>query len=203
MSSRTNPFGSIAASSDLESLLAWASGFTSLTLDLGAGDGRFARTLAQASPERAVVAVDTCGDNARNHLRRAPANLRFVVADARALPESLCAACGEVVINFPWGSLLEELLNPTHGLAASIADRPLVARINGGALAEAGFDFERGAQRLIASFRSAGIEAQIQILNQDDLRAIPCTWAKRLAFGRDPRAIELRSNPVARSLAAD
>lgn len=203
MSSRTNPFVSIATPSELEALLAWAGHFTGLTLDLGAGDGRFARTLAQASPERAVVAIDTCGANARSELRRAPANLRFVVADARVLPEPLSAAASEIVINFPWGSLLDELLNPTHELVASIADRPLVARVNGGALAEAGFDFEHGSRRLLESFRHAGTEAQARILNQADLRTIPCTWAKRLAFGRDPRAIELRSNPAARSLAAD
>ena len=198
MSSRTHSCGSIATPDDLSALLAWAGDYPDLTLDLGAGDARYARDLAHAMPDRAVLAVDTCGTNATRQLRKAPGNLRFLVADARSLPHQLSSLDCTVVINFPWGSLLAALLRPEPDFVASLAGRPLLVRVNAGALAEAGFAFDDGVRRLVQVLDRAGANPRVRALCPDDLRNIPSTWSKRLAFGRDPRAIELRSVPPAR-----
>ncbi len=203
MSSRTNSLASIATSADLDALLAWADAYSSLTLDLGAGDGRFARELARNAPERAVIAVDTCEANARRELRRMPENARFVVADAIGLPQPLLTRASLITVNFPWGSLLRALLDESHPLMATIARRSIVVRVNGGALEEAGYDVDTGKTRLLSAMRRAGADASVRTLEASDLRQVPTTWSKRLAFGRDPRAIELRGTPCPRAIAAD
>ena len=130
MSSRTHSCGSIATPDDLSALLAWAGDYPDLTLDLGAGDARYARDLAHAMPDRAVLAVDTCGTNATRQLRKAPGNLRFLIADARSLPHQLSSLDCTVVINFPWGSLLAALLRPEPDFVASLAGRACAPESN-------------------------------------------------------------------------
>jgi len=63
-------------------------------------------------------------------------------------------------------------------------------RLNGGALAEAGWDLDAGASQIHHALQQAGWQVQSPArLTVHDLRSFPSTWAKRLAFGRDPRAV--------------
>jgi hypothetical protein len=65
-------------------------------------------------------------------------------------------------------------------------------RLNGGALAEQGWSLEDGVERIFENLTSAGWNLRKpQMLDSRALRAFPSTWAKRLAFGRDPRAVQL------------
>lgn len=95
-------------------------------------------------------------------------------------------------MNFPWGSLLAGLLSAQTGLPAGLAAvvRPgarIEVRLNGGALHEAGTT--RVRQLLLAAGFVIGRPA---VLGAAELRRLPTTWAKRLAFGRDPRGMVLR-----------
>ncbi|HLJ80162.1 MAG TPA: hypothetical protein VKT52_01670, partial [Ktedonobacterales bacterium] len=59
-------------------------------------------------------------------------------------------------------------------------------------LAEQGWSLEHGAARVQQRLRAAGVDLRAPIaLDGYALRTYPTTWAKRLAFGRDPRAIAL------------
>ncbi|HSB00677.1 MAG TPA: hypothetical protein VLE49_08505, partial [Anaerolineales bacterium] len=63
---------------------------------------------------------------------------------------------------------------------------------NSGALTEAGTTLEAGAEQIGSNLLRAGWQVGTPaIMNATMLRAFPTTWAKRLAFGRDPRAIAL------------
>lgn len=179
---------------DLEAISAWARRYEAIVLDLGAGDGRFARALVESRPEAGVIAVDTCGENAVRELRRAPENLRFIVADALTLPDELHALASETTINFPWGSLLRAMLAGDERLYRVLGRQALTIRVNAGAIAEAGYDFDAGSAALLRAVRRATpATLRTRRLDRADLKQIPSTWAKRLAFGRDPRAIEIKT----------
>jgi hypothetical protein len=52
--------------------------------------------------------------------------------------------------------------------------------------------------RLEAAYRYAGLAVRARPLSHDELRALPTTWAKKLAFsGQDRRFVELRGHVVA------
>lgn len=168
-----------------------------ILLDLGTGDGRYARTLAAKHPDWFVIGVDSCRENLREHSQAKLRNLLFVIASAQDLPCELEGLFSQVTINFPWGSLLESLLSGDPKLVRSLksVSRPragLDLRLNGGALAEAGKTLEAGTDRIYYNLLQAGWQlAHPVIMNSGTLKRFPSTWAKRLAFGRDPRAMML------------
>ncbi len=176
--------------------------YPALWLDLGTGDGRFVRRVAEAQPDTLVIGIDACYANLRTEARRAPANAAFVVADALAMPpeiaDALVGKATRVTINFPWGSLLRGLLPGDERLLAPLAawtapGARLEARLNGGALAEIGWELAAGVRAARYGLAANGFAIQPPTpLGVDELRACPTTWARRLAFGRDPRAFLLR-----------
>jgi 16S rRNA (adenine(1408)-N(1))-methyltransferase len=178
-------------------LAARTTGYQSVLIDLGTGDGRFARHAAEARPDRFVIGVDTCRENLQSASRSALSNLLFLIADARALPSALDGLASQITINFPWGSLLADLLESPPAALGSllVATRPgavIQICLNGGALEEAGLSLEAGAGRLQQIMTGMGCRSRPALLmNSDHLRAFPSTWARRLAAGRDPRALLL------------
>lgn len=166
-------------------------------LDLGTGDGRYARTLAQEHPDWFVIGLDACRENLREHSQAKRQNLLFVIASAQELPKELNGLASHISINFPWGSLLESLLAGDalllRGLErVSCSSASLDVRLNGGALAEAGTTLEAGAHTIHRHLLQAGWQVRTPALMDGmSLRKFPSTWAKRLAFGRDPRMLVL------------
>jgi hypothetical protein len=157
--------------------------------------------VARTSPTWFAVGVDACRDNLRKASRKAPSNALYVIANALALPkEELGGMASKVTINFPWGSLLTALLNGEPMLLEGLLAicRPgavLEARLNAGALAEAGYTLESGGARIRQTLQEGGFEVAGDLLGLDarQLRQCPTTWAKRLAYGRDPRAVCLKA----------
>src|SRR5919199_344113 len=100
--------------------------YRSVLIDLGTGDGRYVRSVAQASPERFVIGLDACRENLRSVSRSAPSNALFVIANALDLPWELRGLAGHITINFPWGSLLGALVegDPHIRLQHGSARRP-------------------------------------------------------------------------------
>ena len=188
---------------DAADLAALARGYAEVLLDLGTGDGRYARALARAHPDWLAIGLDACREGLCDRSRKVPpgGNALFVIANALALPPALAGLATRVAVNFPWGSLLRGLLNGDPALLDGLhaVARPgaiLECRLNGGALAEAGWALDDGAARVRRALREAGfVSAPTGPTHLDAraLRACPTTWAKRLAFGRDPRAIALRA----------
>ncbi len=172
-------------------------GYSSVLLDLGTGDGRYAATLARQQPACFVIGVDACRENLRQQSRMEQRNMLFVIAEAGRLPCELNGLASRIAINFPWGSLLEGLLNPDSDLMramalASHAAASLEVRLNAGALAEAGTALEAGAEQVCRSLsRSGWVMHTPTSISAVGLRGLPTTWARRLAFGRDPRAIQI------------
>jgi hypothetical protein len=68
-------------------------------------------------------------------------------------------------------------------------------RLNAGALAEVGYTLESGGTRIRQALHEGGFEVAGDPLWLDARELGQChtTWAKRLAYGRDPRAVCLRA----------
>ena len=168
-----------------------------VTLDLGTGDGRFVRILAERHPQRFIIGMDACRENLREHSQAKLSNMLFVIASAQELPCEFEGLFSEVTINFPWGSLLEGLLDGDSRLmdglsAVSRPDTRLQIHLNSGALEEAGSDLNTGARDIYENLSRCRWALQLpRHMELADLKKFPTTWARRLAYGRDPRAILL------------
>ena len=173
-------------------------GYTRITLDLGTGDGRYVHTLAENHPNWFVIGVDSCRENLREHSQAKLQNMLFIIANAQHLPNELNGLISHFTINFPWGSLLESLLTCDSRLmrgleAVSHCATSVDLHLNGGAMAECGINLEAGAEKIYNNLTRAGWQIENpMMMDAHALRSFPTTWAKRLAFGRDPSAITLR-----------
>jgi hypothetical protein len=171
--------------------------YNRIILDLGTGDGRYAHNLAGKHQDWFVVGVDSCRENLHEHSQAKLKNLLFVIASAQDLPPELQGLVSHITVNFPWGSLLGSLLagdsKLMHGLKSISRQRAsLELRLNSGALAEAGKTLEAGTDKIHYNLLQAGWQIERPVLmDAGALKTFPSTWAKRLAFGRDPRAMQL------------
>ena len=182
---------------DFEGLAERLAGYSHIRLDLGTGDGRYVCRMAEQHQDRFFIGVDACRENLRANSQRKLPNALFIIASAQALPQELNGLISHVTINFPWGSLLESLLSGDpalmNGLSCiSCLNAGIEIHLNGGALTEAGTTLEAGAEKIYHNMLRSGWQVNAPMaMNASALRNFPSTWAKRLAFGRDPRAIHL------------
>lgn len=182
---------------DFNGLKDQLAGYTRIALDLGTGDGRYVHTLAEKHPDWFVIGVDSCRENLRQHSQVKLRNMLFIIASAQDLPGELNGLISHITINFPWGSLLEGLLTGDSGLmhgleSISRSNASVDLHLNGGAMAEAGTTLEAGTEKIYDNLIRSGWQLEIPVMiNASVLRNFPTTWAKRLAFGRDPRAVKL------------
>jgi hypothetical protein len=166
-------------------------------VDVGSGDGRFVLYAARANPGIFTIGVDACRENLVDASRKAPPNALFLIANALDLPEELSGLAARLTIHFPWGSLLDGLLCADPGLmrglsAIACPGARLDVLLNAGALAEAGLDLERGVRMVQDALDAAGLRVtHARRLGAAHLKDYPSTWARRLAFGRDPEAVWL------------
>jgi 16S rRNA (adenine(1408)-N(1))-methyltransferase len=192
---------------DRAGLIARAAPYPYVWLDLGTGDGRYVTHLAAALPRWLVVGVDACREPLRERSRAVAPNALFVVANALALPGELDGVAQRVSINFPWGSLLEGLVEGGPGLLEGLSrvarlDALLEVRLNGGAVAELGFGLEECLGRVQQVLAAAGWRCGPEMyLSGRQLRSLPTTWARRLAHGPHPWALALRAVRAERSAA--
>ena len=171
--------------------------YNQIALDLGTGDGRFVSCMAKKQKDIFFIGVDACRENLRaNSLVKLP-NALFVIAGAQALPLELKGLVSRITINFPWGSLLESLLNNDASLINGLVSitrhcANLDIYLNGEALKTAGWRLQTGADQIELVLNGIGWKMKSRsCLDAQTLRSFPTTWAKRLAFGRDPRAIRV------------
>ena len=189
--------GKVSLNLDLTDLYLRLANYDRILLDLGTGDGKFAFCHADNFPNHFVIGVDSCRENLHEHSRAKLPNLLYIIASAQALPHELHGLVSHITINFPWGSLLESLLTGDDRLMRGLesvagSSAALDIRLNGGALAEQGWGLEDGTERIRNNLLYAGWKINSPVMmNADSLRTFSSTWAKRLAFGRDPRAVQL------------
>jgi 16S rRNA (adenine(1408)-N(1))-methyltransferase len=182
---------------DLTGLNNRLANYNRVMLDLGTGDGRYVHCLADNFPDAFIIGVDSCRENLREHSHMKLPNALFIIASAQELPRELNGLVSHITINFPWGSLLESLLNGDSKLmrgleSISCSATSIDVRLNGGAMAEVGTALEVGAKKIHNNLLYTGWQMDDPVaMDICALRKFPSTWAKRLAFGRDPRAMTM------------
>jgi hypothetical protein len=187
--------GKVSRELDFNGLKERLAGYKHILLDLGTGDGRYVHFLAEQRPHWFVIGADPCRENLHEHSRARLPNMLFIIASAQDLPCELNGLVSHVTLNFPWGNLLESLLiaDPSlmDGLGRiSYSVASVDVRLNSGALAETGKTLEFGASQICDNlFRSGWLVNVPKMMDASALRTFPSTWARRLAFGRDPRAL--------------
>lgn len=107
----------------VEDFLVEAKLFKDVWIDIGAGDCKFLYSIAKSQPNTFCIAVDANEEGMREISRkveRKPAkgglpskNLIFVVSSIEEFPTSIKEIADQVTINYPWGSLLKGLLEPS------------------------------------------------------------------------------------------
>lgn len=180
-----------------------STGHAEVLLDIGTGDGRYVDLMARQRPALLAIGLDASREPLAERSRRAPSNAVYLIANALALPVELDGLATWVTLNFPWGSLLEGLLAHDACLLERLAAvaRPgalIELRLNGGAVATCGVSLEEAARLGRSALLAAGFRVgPARAMAAGDLRAFPSTWAHRLAFGTDPRAIWLSGRRLA------
>ncbi len=182
---------------DLNGLTARLTNYQRIMLDLGTGDGKFVHHLADSFPQCFVIGVDACRENLHEYSNAKLNNMLFIIANARDLPCELNGLISHITINFPWGSLSESLLTGDLKLMCGLANiarlhATIDIRLNGGALSVVGTDLVTGSAQIESVMRASGWQIKKPVIMQkSDLQNYPTTWATRLAFGRDPRAVHI------------
>jgi 16S rRNA (adenine(1408)-N(1))-methyltransferase len=178
--------------------------YQKIRMDIGTGDGRLVCCLAKQNQDEFFIGLDACRENLREYSQIRLPNALYVIASAQSLPQELSGLADGITINFPWGSLLESLLQADPSLLEGLLNisRPeasLHIRLNGGALAEAGWELQEGVSQVQQVLAGIGLQVEPpRLMETADLRAYPSTWARRLAFGRDPRAFYLSAKRMER-----
>ena len=139
-------------------------------------------------------------------------NVLYAVASIEEAPVELAGVASHVSIILPWGSLLRAVALPDVELLRNVR---VMCRDGASLEVVVGYDCERergeierlaaqagkpGLQKprlhelspsyieceLARGYREAGFRIeQTERLSREDLRAVPSTWAKKLAFGRE------------------
>lgn len=121
-------------------------------------------------------------------------NTLFAVATAEEPPAELLASADELVIQFPWGSLLDAVVTPgdvLRGIAALLAPGgrltlSLSIRPRDGVAGVDNLDLD-AAHRLACDVASACAlrSTGVRRLSWGDVQASGSSWAKRLGVGRN------------------
>jgi 16S rRNA (adenine(1408)-N(1))-methyltransferase len=161
------------------------------------------RTAAQHA-DHLVIGVDAVVENLRTQARKLAAKPargglpnallgRLALADA---PGALEGLAHRLTVLLPWGALLAAVARPeTGGLAAlrAICREGADVRIvfgygpeaDGALVSELALPAIAGdaLAALGARYRAAGFAVRARCMSVAEVRALPTTWAKRLAFG--------------------
>lgn len=195
-----------------DALRALAAAYDSVTIDVGAGDGRFAYRYAQAHPRRLVIALEPVRESVREMSSKAArraergglANVLYVAGSIERVPAELRGAANEIFVTLPWGSLMRGLILGEATVLAGVAslgapgaavrivlntrifDEPLPAEAQG--LPEVTPDYVRA--ELTEPYAAAGLCIErVEWMSASEVGALDTTWAKRLSHRAPPRSV--------------
>ncbi len=161
---------------------------------------------ARANPERFFIGIDSNAENLAAISRKAgrkPAkggseNALFVWASAEALPDELDGLVTDLSVFFPWGALLKAVAQPDFAVLQGFrrlcqpkATLKIVFGYN--RQSEPGITNNLNLPRLtydhlqheiVPVFRQAGFAINGRPISRAEIKALPTSWAKRLAFGK-------------------
>ncbi len=211
--------GKQTESCDLARLRDAIAPYDGVTIDLGAGDGRWAYRYALEHPQRCVIAIDPVRENLRELSAKAAAkparggaaNALYVVASIEQMPDALSHIADEIFVTLPWGSLMRGvILGEPAALEASarrgregarvrivlntrIFDDPVP--IEARDLPDVTPDYVRNA--LTSRYAAAGLRIDAtREMDADEVATLGTTWAKKLSHRRPPPSVLIEATVV-------
>jgi len=183
-------------------------------VDVGTGDGRYARAIATERSDWLVIGIDALAEPMEEAARKAKRdNLLFVRASIESVPVELHGIAEAVAVMLPWGALLDGIVlasdDVLRGIAALCAPGARVeVTLNGeiwhdstpARYADLPLPTPEYVGDVVApAFARAGIDiGAARWLDASVAKDIPSTWARKLAHGRAHPKF-LRFDGVARS----
>lgn len=164
-----------------------------------------------------MIGLDGNADGLRKVSRRSkarPANALFGRLAIEDAPGELAGLADYVTVLLPWGSLLPAVALPDPESLLRLRALRALSRPNAhirvvfgygtaadnGAIAAFGLprlDDPDVAPALARRYLEAGFAVAVRSMPRDEIRTLPTTWAKKLAFsGHDRRFIELTGRRV-------
>ena len=190
-----------------EQLCEYISGYSSVCVDIGTGDGKRLYRVAKADPDTLYIGIDPVRENMLDTAKKSAKkpekgglkNLLLVIGAVEKLPTELDGLADEVTVYFPWGSLLECVVKPVdssmeqiHRIARSGAEFTFITTYQ--TSYEAGEIEKRQLPELSLSYfetehaerlRGLGfVTESVTELTAEDVQALGTQWAKRLGTGR-------------------
>lgn len=195
---------------DAAGFAALRTGYSTLVLDIGTGDGKHVLAEARRRTDALVVGLDADVQRMRPASARAAAkparggapNALFVWAAVEDLPAELTGV-DEVHVLMPWGSLLRALVRPDPAVLASVAARcaagaSFLVTLNLHAwrppvpeVAETPEPTPDSVRTMLgAAYADAGWHIDdTRYLAEADIAALATSWTKRLASSRSSLAV--------------
>lgn len=200
-----------------ETVLALLDAASTVIVDVGTGDARYAYETARAQPDALVIGFDPAPERMRDVARRsgraphkggAP-NLSLWRASIEAPPMVLWGRSDEVHVILPWGALLRGVVEADPAVISGLAalahtDTAFRIVLNAGAWIDPPTDLvatavptpEQLTSVAVPAFAAVGITLDVVVLDASEAVTIPSTWTSRLAHaGRTPHFVELRTPP--------
>jgi 16S rRNA (adenine(1408)-N(1))-methyltransferase len=163
-------------------------------VDVGAGDGGYVLYRARTEPGTFAIAIDASPDALASGAWRAKrarvANAAFLVEGVERLPRELSRIADEVVLHFPWGSLLRGLLTADPDVVVPIARllkddgelRILLSATSHDGYADAG---PESVSRNATEYAGLGLDLQeTRVAAPSDISGSHSSWSKRLGPSR-------------------
>lgn len=200
---------------DDEAVRARCSTAERVVIDVGTGDARWAYRTAKANPSWLVIGIDPARDRMvemAHRSSRKPAkggvdNLWLVPTDVENAPAALSGGADEIQVLLPWGSLLRGVVLGEPSVLGALAQlgrpRADTSIVVGADIWEdpvpndirslPGVDPSYVHNTLTTRYAAVGITiTEVNELSEEQWRAIPSSWARRLAHGRlRPRFIQI------------
>lgn len=192
---------------DNEALKNIVKNYNNTTIDIGTGDGSFPYKSARKNKKSFYIGLDAVADNMLESAVKAGKkvtkggldNVLYVIDNALNIPEELENMANSIYINLPWGSLRdavvkgeEQLLNGIRKIGkdksaldifvtySSLYEAKEIASRQLPELSEEYINTE-----LKYKYKNCGISIKkVELCNNDLLKGLDTSWAKKLAFGR-------------------
>lgn len=171
-------------------------------MDVGAGDGGYVVFRARTEPNTFAIAVDASPDGlvrgAWKAKRQRLQNAAFLVESVEHFPRELACLADEVTVHFPWGSLFRGLLDGSRPVLGPIASLMKVGADLHVLLSAVDRDgFAEVTPSVVSSRRATYSELGLHLVGAEwassaIVAASHSSWAKRLAVGRERRAVSAR-----------
>ena len=202
---------------DCEELKNIAMSYSNTAIDIGTGDGSFPYKSARKNKDSFYIGLDAVADNMIDSAVKAGKkvtkgglnNVMYVIDNALSIPEELNNFADSIYINLPWGSLRDAVVKGEEQLLKGIrkiakAKATLDIYVTYSSLYEAKEITSRQLPELSEEYintelkykyQSCGIKIKkVELCNNDSLKGLDTSWAKKLAFGRKREVFHFNCN---------